>query len=260
MSFGMTERAVIFEKRGAVGVITLNRADRQNAITAQTAAELREIRSHVGWDSGIGVFLLTAAGTGFSIGTDAESFQQFDRREEAIKYHAAAPHIASLNQPVIAAIDGAAFGQGLELALACDIRICSDGARFAMNQIKSGGMPFDGGTQRLSRLIGRMKALEMILCERVVDAREAEEIGLVNRIVPQKALLPEALKLAEDLAAKGPIALRYAKEAVMKGMDMTLSQGLRLEADLYFLLHTTADRREGIEAFREKRPAKFEGE
>jgi len=255
----MTESKILFEKRGAVGMITLNRPDRQNAITAQMAAELQEICSRNSWDSGISVFLLTAGGADFSIGTDPDSLQQFNQRENRIKYHAAAPHIASLDQPVIAAIDGAVIGQGLELALACDVRICSDRARFSMNQIASGEMPFDGGTQRLPRLVGRMKALEMILCETIVDAHEAKEIGLVNRVVPQDALLPEALKLAEDLAAKGPIALRYAKEAVMKGMDMTLSQGLRLEADLYFLLHTTTDRREGIEAFREKRPAKFEG-
>ncbi|MBN1664941.1 MAG: enoyl-CoA hydratase/isomerase family protein [Deltaproteobacteria bacterium] len=253
----MTEPTINFEQRGAIGIITLNRPEQRNAITAQMVAELREIRASVGWDSGIRVFVLAACGADFSAGTDPDSLQQFTQREEQIRHHTVAAHIASLPQPVVAAINGAAFGQGLELALACDIRIAAHGAHFSMTQISGDDMPFDGGTQRLPRVVGRMKALEMILCGAVIDAQEAKEIGLVNRLVPQEALLPEALKLAEDLAAKAPLAMKYAKEAVMKGMDMTLSQGLRLEADLYFLLHTTGDRREGIEAFREKRPPKF---
>ncbi len=128
-----------------------------------------------------------------------------------------------------------------------------------MSQISSNEIPFDGGTQRLPRLVGRTKALEMILTGLKVDSREANRIGLINRVFPQNELMPSALMLAEELSAKGPIALRYAKEAVMKGMDMTLEQGLRLEADLYFLLHTTQDRQEGIKAFREKRTPGFEG-
>ena len=128
-----------------------------------------------------------------------------------------------------------------------------------MSQISHNEIPFDGGTQRLPRLVGRTKAMEMILTGLKIDSEEAKAIGLVNQVVPAEELMPSALKMAEDLAAKGPIALRYAKEAVLKGMDMTLEQGLRLEADLYFLLHTTQDRQEGITAFREKRPPEFEG-
>jgi enoyl-CoA hydratase/carnithine racemase len=255
----MHEPAVIFEKRGPVGIMTLNRPDQRNAVTAQTAADLREIRSGIGWDSGIVVFILTGKGPDFSVGTDPDARRRYARREDWIAYHAAAEPIASLPQPTIAALDGAAFGQGLELALACDIRIASDRAHFAMAQLNADDLPFDGGTQRLPRLVGRMKAMEMILLGETLDAYDAQAIGLVNRVVPRDALMTEALKLASELAAKGPLALTYAKEAVMKGMDMTLSQGMRLEADLYFLLHTTDDRREGIEAFREKRPPKFEG-
>lgn len=255
----MNEPVVIFEKRGAVGIITLNRPEQRNAVTDRMASEMKDICDSNGWDSGIGVFLLTGRGTDFSTGTDPESFQQFERREEKISRHALASRIALLPQPIIAAMDGSAIGQGLELALACDIRIVTDRARFSMAQISSDEMPFDGGTQRLPRLIGRMKAMEMILGGDMIDAKTARDMGLVNRVVPHDTLLPEALKIADDLAAKGPVALQYAKEAVLKGMDMTLAQGLRLEADLYFLLHTTADRREGIEAFREKRPSKFTG-
>lgn len=255
----MGEKAVLFEKKDSVGIITLNRSEQKNAITAQTAAELKEISNEVGWASGIRVILLTGEGEHFSIGTETEAYSSFKTREEFINNISVASVIGSLTQPVIAAIKGNAFGQGLELALASDLRISSKDALFAMPQIKNNEIPFDGGTQRLPRLVGRTKALEMIFQGLTLDAEEAQRTGLVNSIVPMNELMPTALKMAEDLASKGPIALRHAKEAVMKGMDMTLEQGLRLEADLYLLLHTTKDRTEGITAFREKRDPHFEG-
>jgi enoyl-CoA hydratase/carnithine racemase len=167
--------------------------------------------------------------------------------------------VASVDRPVIAAINGEAIGPGLELALSCDLRIASDEARFGLPQLSQGFIPWDGGSQRLPRIVGRARALELLLTSRTIDAVEALRIGLVNKVVPAKALLPESQALARQLAAKGPIALRYAKEAVNKGLDLTLEQGLRLEADLYFLLHTTADRIEGVRAFLEKRPPRFRG-
>jgi methylglutaconyl-CoA hydratase len=167
--------------------------------------------------------------------------------------------IAKLDKPVIAAIRGDAIGLGLELALACDLRICAETAHFAINHITYGDIPWDGGTQRLSRLVGRSKALEMILIGERIDASEAYRIGLVHRVIPYDKVATVAMDMARNMAPKGPIALRYAKEAVNKGMDLTLEQGLRLEADIYFLLHTTRDRTEGIRAFQEKRPPHFEG-
>jgi len=255
----MNEKSVFFEKRGSIGIITLNRPGQKNTVTVQMASDLRAIRAGIGWDSGITVILIAGKGSDFSIGTDPEAYRLFDQREDLINNLSMASHIGSMTQPTIAVIQGDAFGQGLELGLACDIRICSDLSHFSMPQIKSNEIPFDGGTQRLSRLVGRTKAMEMILTGLKVNSREAKAIGLVNQVVPDDELMTSSLKLAEDLAAKGPIALRYAKEAVMKGMDMTLEQGLRLEADLYFLLHTTQDRQEGIKAFREKRTPGFEG-
>jgi enoyl-CoA hydratase len=255
----MGKKVVLFEKKESVGIITLNRSEQKNAITAQTTAELKEISNEVSWDSGIRVILLTGEGEHFSVGTETEAYSSFKTREEFINNLSVASIIGSLTQPVIAAINGNAFGQGLELALASDLRISSKDALFAMPQIKDNEIPFDGGTQRLPRLVGRTKALEMIFQGLTLDSEEAQRIGLVNSIVPINELMPTTLKMAEDLASKGPIALRHAKEAIMKGMDMTLEQGLRLEADLYLLLHTTKDRTEGITAFREKRDPRFEG-
>lgn len=255
----MGEKVVLFEKRESVGIITLNRPEQKNVITAQTAVDLKKIRNEVGWDSGVRVILLTGEGEYFSVGTETEAYSSFKTREEFINNLSVASVIGSLTQPVIAAINGNAFGQGLELALACDLRISSKDALFAMPQIKDNEIPFDGGTQRLPRLVGRTRALEMIFQGLTINSQEAQKIGLVNSIVPINELMPTVLKMAEDLASKGPIALRHAKEAIMKGMDMTLEQGLRLEADLYFLLHTTKDRTEGITAFREKRDPRFEG-
>jgi enoyl-CoA hydratase/carnithine racemase len=168
--------------------------------------------------------------------------------------------LSNIDRPVIAAITGDALGQGLELTLACDIRIVSETSCFGFPQIKKGFIPGDGGTQRLSRLIGKGKALEMILTGRNVDAQEAYRIGLVNKTMPRDEVIGAAMDMAKEMATKGPIALRYSKEAIAKGMDMTLEQGLRLEADLYLLVHTTKDRTEGIEAFRGKKKVEFKGE
>jgi len=255
----MNDKAVLFEKKGSIGIITLNRPGQKNALTLETAAELREIRNGIGWDSGLTVILLTGKGPAFSVGTDPGVYSLFDHREDLINSLSLSFCIASLPQPVIGVINGDAFGQGLELALAADIRLSSDSAHFSLPQINDNETPFDGGTQRLPRLVGRMKALELILHGAEIDSFEAQRIGLVNEVVAHQELMAKAVKMAEELAAKGPMALKYAKEAIMKGMDLTLEQGLRLEADLYFLLHTTSDRREGITAFREKRTPVFEG-
>jgi enoyl-CoA hydratase/carnithine racemase len=256
----MKTDSVTFQSQGRVGVITLNRPESRNAVNRQVTAELAEIRRHAGYGSELSVILLTGAGSGvFSIGTDdQENIGRTDPEGELAALKAAAI-IGSFDQPVIAAVNGDAFGQGLELILACDVRIASRNARFAMDQILKNRIPWDGGTQRLSRLVGRAKALEMILSGMILDADQALDIGLINRAAPPGEVLPPAMKIAEEMAGKGPIALRYAKEAILRGMDMTLEQGFRLEADLYFLLHTTRDRTEGITAFREKRPPRFEG-
>jgi enoyl-CoA hydratase/carnithine racemase len=167
--------------------------------------------------------------------------------------------IAKIKQPLIAAIRGDAIGIGLELALACDIRIGAENARFGLPQVKAGRMPSDGGTQRLPRLIGIGNALQMILTGDLIDAHEALRLGLVNRLVAAESVSDLALELAGKLAEQSPVSLNYSKEAIYKGLDLTLDQGIGMEMDLYLHMFTTADRIEGIEAYKEKRTPKFKG-
>lgn len=168
--------------------------------------------------------------------------------------------LAASPVPVIAAIDGPVSGLGVELALACDLRLASGRSSFVIPTLAHGYIPYAGGTQRLPRLVGRTHGLELLLLGDTIDAGEALRIGLVNRVAPPEEVHPLALALARRLAEKAPIATRYLREAIQQGMDLTLDQGLRLEADLYFLIQTTADRMEGIRSFLERRKPEFKGE
>ncbi|HEX77747.1 MAG TPA: hypothetical protein G4O03_04965 [Dehalococcoidia bacterium] len=247
-----TYATLIYRLKKYVAYITLHRPDFDNSINQQLAAELAEVCQDINFRDDIRAVVISGAGDrAFSSGTSPEL--------EAQPPPQVAASVASLYPPVIAAINGDALGQGLELALGCDIRISAETAHFGLPQVAQGLIPMDGGSQRLPRLIGQARALELLLTAKTIDAREALDLGLVDKVVPQDRLRPEVEALATRLAAKSPIALRYAKEAVIKGMDLTLDQGLRLEADLYFLLHTTRDRSEGVRAFLEKRQARFKG-
>jgi len=243
----MTYSTIIYTVKDHVATVTLNRPQAGNKLNLELAQELEDICLKINQDDDIYVVTLTGAGN-----------KTFCKGSELEKSGAAAA-IAGIDRPVIAAINGDALGQGLELALSCDIRLASDKAIFGFPQVAQGLIPSDGGTQRLPRIVGRGKALELILTAETITAQEAFNIGLVSRMVGGAKLASEAEALAKTLASKGPIALRYIKEAVNKGLDLTLEQGLHLEADLYFLLHTTADRTEGITAFIKKRPPKFKG-
>lgn len=167
--------------------------------------------------------------------------------------------IARLKLPVVAAIRGDAIGPALELALACDIRIGTENACFGLPQIRDGRIPCNGGTQRLPRLVGMGKAMQMILTGELINAEEACRIGLINSVVDSGSLIKVAMVLAQEMAEKSPLSLSYVKEAIYHGNDLTLDQGLRMELDLYLLLFTTSDRNEGIVAFREKRKPDFKG-
>jgi enoyl-CoA hydratase len=257
----MSWERVRTEIREKIGVVAINYPP-VNALGYQRIGELGEAIEYLSKSKEVRVCILTGAGKFFVGGADIKELHTLTPETAggfAGLTTQAFNSIAYLKKPIICAINGDALGQGLELALACDIRIAADTAHLGLPHIKEGLIPWDGGTQRLSRLVGRAKAMEMILTGELIDAQEAYRIGLVNKIVSSQELMPITMEIAREMAKKSPIALRYAKEAINKGMDLSLGQGLRLEADLYFLLHTTKDRTEGIKAFQEKRSPRFEG-
>jgi enoyl-CoA hydratase len=243
----MTYQSVTLQRKDNIIIICMMGPGDNREKMTRLCDELSELCAKIAWDEEVKVVVLT--------GTGEKSFC-ISGNVETVSFSSS---ISKLDQPVIAAIHGDAIGVGLELALACDVRIATEISHFGLPQIEAGLIPWGGGTQRLPRFVGRGKALEMILTGEVIDAKEAYRIGLVNRVVPPEDLMKVTMDLAHEMASKGPISLRYAKEAVNKGMELTLEQGLRLEADLYLLLHTTKDRTEGIQAFREKRSPKFDG-
>jgi enoyl-CoA hydratase/carnithine racemase len=263
----MSEKMVTYSEQDNVGLITLNRSQTENVIDSSLALELQEICKEINLNDNVYVAVITGAGNTFCAGSELEYLVQSGNtlaaakeklKNSALRYNVASI-VAQVDRPVIAAINGNAFGQGLELALSCDVRIAADSAKFGFPYVSAGLMPMDGGTQRLPRLIGRGKAMEFILSGETISADEALDIGLVSQVVTPAKLVATAKAFAQNAATKAPIALRYVKEAVNKGMDLTLEQGIRLEADLYFLIHTTADRTEGIKAFQEKRKPQFKG-
>jgi enoyl-CoA hydratase/carnithine racemase len=256
----MSYQTIAYHQKDHVAFIRINAPVKNRMEMALLSDELNAVCSKVGSDNEIRVAVVTSSvDDAFSLGEELiADISQAEQRTE-IKSCALAEPIAGINQPVIAGINGNAVGQGLEMALACDLRISTETSFFGLPHIRVGGIPSDGGIQRLSRLVGKGKALEMVLTGDMIDAQEASQIGLVNKIVLPSELEGAVSDMAHELATKSPFALKYAKESVYKGMDLTLEQGLRLEADLYFLLHTTEDRREGVEAFREKRTPEFKG-
>lgn len=231
--------------------LNLQRPEAGNRITVDLAQALGDAAAEIELDDSVTAVVLSATGPTFCLGVEAGG--EWERRVDWVDA------IAKLTRPVIAAIRGDAIAEGLELALACDLRVVSDRARFAMPQLAAGRLPAHGGTQRLPRTVGRMRALDLLLTGRSIDAAEAQAIGLVSRVAPASAFEKTLAAVVDELKAKGPIALRYAKEAVLKGGDLPLDHGIRLEEDLYVLLQTTEDRREGIDAFLKKRTPTFRG-
>jgi enoyl-CoA hydratase/carnithine racemase len=261
----MLQPLIVSQKSNHIARITLNRPDVNNLVNLQMSQEMDDICRQINQDNDIYVVIITGAGDFFCGGNELEkSFQsskkQPRRDEEIAKQYNIASSVAGIEKPVIAAINGDALGQGLELALACDIRIASQKAHFGFPNEAMGLIPSDGGTQRLPRIIGRGKALELIFTAEIISATEALETGLVSKVVASESLIAEVDTLAKAMTGKAPISLRYIKEAINKGLDLTMEQGLRLEADLYFLLHTTSDRTEGIKAFQQKKTPEFKGQ
>jgi enoyl-CoA hydratase len=254
---------IIYESRGTVAFISLNRPEKLNALTRAVLDDLGEAFRRVESERDVRAVILTGVGErAFSAGTDIAELASMDvegARDAACRGQDVCEQIERCGVPVIAAVNGAAAGGGCELALACHLRIAAKGAQFSLPETKLGVIPAYGGTQRLARLIGSGRALEMMLTGASVRSEEALRIGLVNRIADASRLLSEAESLALEIAQLGPLAIRACLEAVTRGLCLPLEEGLKLEAELFSGLFSTEDMREGTRAFLEKRAPIFKG-
>ena len=254
---------LLYEKQGPLVWITLNRPDVLNAVNDEIREQLPAAIERADSDPEVRAVIVRGAGErAFCAGADVREFRApesvVESRQARIR-HPWLRNLAESSKPSIAAIHGFCLGGGLELALACDIRLASDDAQLGLPEVSLGILPGSGGTQRLSRLVGQGPALHLILSAERIDAQEACRLALVTKVVPSAQLLPEAERLALLIASRAPLAVALAKEAVRKGFDLSLEDGLRLESDLAALLLTTEDRLEGAAAFREKRKPSYRG-
>jgi enoyl-CoA hydratase len=259
----MSFATLLVEREGAAAIVTINRPKVLNALNRQTIDELERVIHDAGRDDTVRAVVITGAGEkSFVAGADINELavlspaqgQRHGRRGQAVF-----DQIEQLGKPVIAAVNGFALGGGCELAMACTLRLASDNARFGQPEINLGIMPGYAGSQRLPRLVGKGRALEMLLSGDMVSAARAYEMGLVNRVVPAAELMNEAKKVALALAAKAPLATRYILEAVNHGVEMPLKDGQYLEASLFGLVASSDDMKEGTRAFLEKRQAVWTG-
>ena len=259
----MTFENLLLERDGAVAVLTVNRPKVLNALNTQTLDELRRAILELKRDDAVRVVILTGAGEkSFVAGADINELSTqtpTSGREHAIAGQHVLDLVEHLGKPVIAAINGYALGGGCELAMACTIRLAAETAKLGQPEINLGLIPGYAGTQRLARIVGRGRALELLLTGDQITAQEAHRLGLVNRVVPAAQLMAEAKTLASALAVKAPVAIRYILEAVHKGLEMPFAQAQIFEATLFGLVASTEDMREGTRAFLEKRKAEWKG-
>jgi len=254
------ENYVLSKTDGHVGVATLNRPEVLNALSVELMEQLIAVTEAFDRDPNIYVIVLTGSDKAFAAGADigdmaqASLLDMFERNNLARWLR-----IKAVRKPIIAAVSGFALGGGCELAMHCDIIVASESAQFGQPEINIGIIPGAGGTQRLTRAIGKFRAMEMILTGRFITAQEAYEAGLVSKVVPKEQLLPEAMRLAQQIATKPPIALKLAKDTVLAVDEMPISAGLEYERKLLYSLFATQDQKEGMRAFLEKRKPKFEG-
>jgi enoyl-CoA hydratase len=259
----MAYQTLLFEITDDIAFVTINRPDKLNALNDQVVDELADAADRVATDAAIKGAILTGAGQkAFVAGADIADLAQqgpFDGKARALRGQAVLRRLETCGKPVIAAVNGYALGGGCELAMACHLRVAADTARFGQPEVKLGIAPGYGGTQRLPRLVGKGAALHLILTGEMIDAAEAHRIGLVNKVVPAADVVAESEKLLRGILAMGPLAIRLALEAVDRGLDMSLDEGLLLEANHFGLLAATRDTKEGLTAFLEKRAPRFEG-
>jgi enoyl-CoA hydratase len=255
---------LLYSCNEGIATLTVNRPKAMNALNAATLQELITAFQAIRDDAEVKLVILTGAGEkAFVAGADIAEMQPLDAisgRRFARLGHQLAALVEELPKPVIAAVNGFALGGGCELSLCCDIRLASDNARFGQPEVNLGVIPGFGGTQRLARLVGKGRASELIMTGDMIDAAEAYRIGLVNKVYPAAELLSAAQKMARKITAKGPLAIGFAKAALRDGLETDLSRACAQEADLFGLCFATADQKEGMQAFLEKRPAQFKGE
>ena len=261
-SLSQTYETLLLERRDRVAIITINRPEKRNALNIQTRAEGARILEELRADESIGVLVFTGAGDkAFIAGADIAEFA--DRtaltQRDVMVARSLFTEIDTFPKPVIAMINGYCLGGGCELALACDLRIASETASFGQPEINLGIIPGGGGTQRLTRLVGEGKAMELILTGEIINAQAAYHIGLVNLVVPAADLEAKTMEIANRIAEKSPVALRMAKEAVKLASRSNLDEGLRREVDLFALCFSSEDKDEGVRAFLEKRKPVFKG-
>ena len=254
----MAYETILVETRGPVGWITLNRPRALNALNIQVITELNQALAAFEADPQIAVMVLTGSERAFAAGADVKEMEAMDFMAAfQSDFIGSWQQVAACRKPIVAAVAGYALGGGCELAMMCDIIIAADNAKFGQPEINLGTIPGAGGTQRLTRAVGKAKAMEMVLTGRMMDAEEAERASLVARVVPLADLLDEALKLAETIAEKSQPIVAMAKEAVNTAYETTLSEGIRFERRVFYSTFAAEDRREGMQAFVEKRTPNF---
>jgi enoyl-CoA hydratase len=254
----MSYETLLIENRGAVGLITLNRPKALNALNSTLMTELTDALVAFAKDDAIGAVVLTGSEKAFAAGADIKEMQNIDFIDAYLgDFISGWEAVTAFRKPLIAAVSGFALGGGCELAMMCDFIIASDTAKFGQPEITLGVIPGMGGSQRLTRAVGKAKAMDLVLTGRMMDAAEAERAGLVSRIVPGDRLVDEAIGAASKIAAFPRAAVLMAKEAVNRSFETTLGEGLRFERRLFHSLFATADQKEGMAAFADKRPPQF---
>jgi enoyl-CoA hydratase len=259
----VTFKFIVYEKSEGVATVTLNRPEALNALSKEAVEEVMQALEDAKKDESARVVVLTGAGEkAFSAGADIKAMigmNALKARELSLMGERLCAALEDLEKPVIAALNGYALGGGLEVAMACDLRIASENARMGQTEINFGLIPGWGGTQRLTRLIGRTKAKELVFTGKMIDAKTAEQIGIVNIVVPSEEFREAVRQFALDLASKAPVAIKVAKAVINKGADTNLDSALALEREGFGVVASTEDLQEGVKAFTEKRKPSFKG-